>query len=135
MNHFLLPGGNGDGDDAARFGVHAMDRLIGLTMKAGGDRRRFVAKVFGGAHVLDLQISVVNVAQRNIDFINSFLEEEGIPVLSTDVGGRYPRHLRFHTSTGRAFVKRVRRLRTRVLADERDAATPSVAYGGVTLFE
>jgi chemotaxis receptor (MCP) glutamine deamidase CheD len=135
MNHFLLPRGNGDGDDTARFGVHAMDRLIGATMKAGGDRRRFVAKVFGGANVLDVKISVVNVAQRNIDFINTFLEEEGIPVLSKDVGGRYPRHLRFHTETGRAFVKRVRRLRQRLLADERDAATSSVAYGGVTLFE
>ena len=135
MNHFMLPRGQSDGNDAARFGVHAMDCLIGATMKAGGDRRRFVAKVFGGARVLDLQGSAASVGQRNIDFITAFLEEEGIPVLGADVGGRYPRHLRFHTGTGRAFVKRVRRLSPRLLAEERVAAPPPVAYGGVTLFE
>ena len=134
MNHFMLPRGHGDGDEAARFGVHAMDRLIGATMKAGGDRRRLVAKVFGGASVLDFQGSAVSVGRRNIDFINRFLDEEGIRVQSADVGGRYPRHVRFHTETGRAFVKRVLRLSPRLLAEER-VAPPPVAYGGVTLFE
>src|SRR5207244_2522757 len=84
------------------FGVHAMDLLIGAIMKAGGDRRRLVAKVFGGANVLELSGSVVDVPRRNIDFAKTFLEEEGIPVLSAAVGGRYPRHVHFHTDSGRA---------------------------------
>jgi len=68
MNHFMLPRGDGDDAEAGRFGVHAMDLLIGAIMKAGGDRRRLVAKVFGGAHVLEISGSVVDVPRRNIDF-------------------------------------------------------------------
>ena len=136
MNHFMLPRGDGDGDDAeaGRFGVHAMDLLIGAIMKAGGDRRRLVAKVFGGANVLDLSGPVVDVPRRNIDFAKTFLEEEGIPVLSADVGGRYPRQIRFHTATGRAFVKRVFRASPRLVAADRASAVRPVAYGSVTLF-
>src|SRR5438132_1489223 len=75
MNHFMLPRGDGDDAEAGRFGVHAMDLLIGAIMKAGGDRRRLVAKVFGGANVLELSGSVVDVPRRNIDFARPFLEE------------------------------------------------------------
>jgi chemotaxis protein CheD len=71
----------------------------------------------------------------NIDFIGTFLEEEGIPVLSSDVGGRYPRQIRFHTGTGRAFVKRVFRASPRLAADDRASAARPVTYGSVTLFE
>ena len=125
MNHscFLGEPGRNDG----RFGAHAMDSLIGATMKVGGDRRRFVAKVFGGASVLDLEDSVVDVARMNIDFIGEFLAEEGIPVLSSDVGGRYPRQIRFHTATGRAFVKRVFRASPPSWPTPRIAARPAAS--------
>ena len=131
MNHFMLPRGNGDGGDAGRFGVHAMDLLIGAIMKAGGDRRRLVAKVFGGANVLDVPGPVVDVPRQNVEFIRTFLKEEEIPVVSADVGGRYARHVHFHTQDGRAFVKRVRRVR----AEEQPRAAPAVKYGEITLFE
>ena len=45
MNHFLLPDGRPDGphDEATRFGVHAMDCLVGEMLKLGADSRRMVA--------------------------------------------------------------------------------------------
>lgn len=131
MNHFMLPWGKADGADAGRFGVHAMDLLIGAVMKAGGDRRRLVAKVFGGANVLDVPGPVVDVPRQNVEFIRTFLKEEEISVVSADVGGRYARHVHFYTHDGRAFVKRVRRVR----AEERSRAAPAVKYGEITLFE
>jgi chemotaxis receptor (MCP) glutamine deamidase CheD len=135
MNHFMLPRGNGDGDDAGRFGVHAMDLLIGAIMKAGGDRRRLVAKVFGGANLLDVQGPVVDIPRQNVEFVRTFLEEEGIPIVSTDVGGRHARQVHFHTQAGRAFVKRVRRVRAQVRAEEQSRAAAAGTYGGITLFE
>jgi chemotaxis receptor (MCP) glutamine deamidase CheD len=135
MNHFMLPRGNAAGDDALRFGVHAMDSLIGATMKVGGDRRRFVAKVFGGAHVLDLETPLGDVPRRNIDFVREFLEDDGIPVVGADVGGCHPRHVHFHTDSGRAFVKRVLAARPRLIAAERKQVTERPSYGDVTLFE
>jgi chemotaxis receptor (MCP) glutamine deamidase CheD len=139
MNHFMLPDGGGDSDpsELTRFGVHAMDVLIGAMIKLGGDRRRFVAKFFGGAHVLDVQESASSVPQQNIAFIRRFLAEEGFAILAEDVGGYHPRHVRFYTSTGRALVKRVQgdRARTRLLESERRRATFVPTYGGVELFD
>jgi chemotaxis receptor (MCP) glutamine deamidase CheD len=135
MNHFMLPWGDEDGDAAGRFGVHAMDLLIGAIMKAGGDRRQLVAKVFGGANLLDVQGPVVDIPRQNVEFARTFLEEEGIPIVSTDVGGCHARQVHFHTQPGRAFVKRVRHVRAQVRAEERSRATSAATYGGITLFE
>ena len=54
MNHFMLPTGVRDSELPARYGVRAMELLITQIMKLGGDRKRLQAKVFGGAHVLQL---------------------------------------------------------------------------------
>lgn len=134
MNHFMLPRGSSNDGDPTRFGVHAMDCLIGAMQKLGGDRRRFVAKVFGGAHVLAIRESTAGVPQQNIEFVREFLREEGFRVLNEDVGGYHPRHVHFHTVTGRAFVKRVGgREHVRVL-QEQARPVPAPAYGDVVLF-
>ncbi len=139
MNHFMLPHATaaGDGGDALRFGVHAMDTLIGAMMKLGGDRRRFVAKAFGGAHVLNIESSSCTVPQQNIAFIRRFLKEEGITTAAEDLGGFHPRHIRFFTASGRAFIKNVTtaRLEARVVRDERRRGGASATPGDVTLFE
>jgi chemotaxis receptor (MCP) glutamine deamidase CheD len=139
MNHFMLPRGGGSsyGSDAARFGVHAMDCLIGEMMKLGADRRRLVAKVFGGAHVLDIKVSAVGVPQQNIEFIREFLQSEGMRILAEDMGGYHPRHVHFFTENGRARVKRLTssRARTEVLGQERVPEPAPPRYGDITLFE
>jgi chemotaxis receptor (MCP) glutamine deamidase CheD len=139
MNHFMLPRGSGDGakGDLNRFGVHAMDYLIGAMMKLGGDRRRFVAKCFGGGHVLDMQESVVGVPQQNIAFIRRFLANEGFPMLAEDLGGYQPRLVRFYTATGRAQVKHVAgaQSRSRLLLREQAGAVTPPKFGAVELFD
>ena len=55
MNHILLPG-SADMDQfntSARYGVNAMDKLITRMLANGVDRKKLVAKVFGGAHILE----------------------------------------------------------------------------------
>jgi chemotaxis protein CheD len=106
MNHFMLPQGAADDRESARYGVPAMRRLVGAVIGLGGARRRVVAKVFGGAHVLDIEESMLGVPQRNIAFVRKFLEAAGIPVLAEDVGGYEPRQVHFDTSTGRVLIKR-----------------------------
>jgi chemotaxis receptor (MCP) glutamine deamidase CheD len=138
MNHFMLPNGSGgEAGNLTRFGVHAMDCLIGAMMKLGGDRRRFMAKIFGGAHVLNVRESVAGVPQQNIAFIRRFLAAEGFPILAEDVGGYHPRHVRFYTDTGRAMVKRVEsaNARARLLAQEHQRSAVAPKFGDVELFD
>jgi len=140
MNHFMLPrgaGSSGTDPDGTRFGVHAMDSLIGALMKLGADRRRFVAKFFGGAHVLNMKESATAVPQQNISFIREFLQIEGFPILAEDVGGYHPRHVRFYTQSARAMVKRVDgpHARARLVSQEDRRSAQPPQYGDVTLFD
>lgn len=138
MNHFLLPDGDPDGprDEATRFGVHAMDCLVGEMLKLGAHPRRVVAKVFGGASVLALGGSTASVPQSNIAFVRSYLTREDIQVAATSVGGTLPRQIRFFTDSGRALVRRVvgSKAQARVLEEEREGRNRRRRFGDVTFF-
>ncbi|MBI4562947.1 MAG: chemotaxis protein CheD [Candidatus Rokubacteria bacterium] len=142
MNHFMLPApGSGPEDavDSARFGVHAMDLLIGAMQKAGGERCRLKAKVFGGGHVLSISGNGQSVPQRNIQFIEEFMRTEGIPVVNHDLGGYLPRRIYFHTDTGKVYVKRLGQSTLRLARMEEEQHTRKIRvsgpeFGGVTLF-
>jgi chemotaxis protein CheD len=137
MNHFLLPRSpNGSVVDPARFGVHAMDLLIGEMLKAGAERGRLRAKVFGGAHVLAMAEDEDGVPSQNISFALEFLRKDGFKLTGEDLGGYQPRRVHFHTDTGRAFVQRIASAAalSRLTASERQVAGQKPVYGEVTLF-
>jgi len=137
MNHFLLPRSpNGAPEDPARFGVHAMDLLICEMQKAGADRRRLRAKVFGGAHVLAMPEEEDGVPSQNIAFALEFLRRDGFRLTGEDLGGYQARRVHFHTDTGRAFVQRITSATalSRLAVTEQQHAVQRPAYGEVTLF-
>jgi chemotaxis protein CheD len=109
MNHILMPGkAHLDKCDAAsRFGVNAMELLINALMKSGADRRRIVAKVFGGANVIPGISRKYAVGHKIAAFIVEFMATEKIRILSRDLGGIYTRKLFFHTDTGDVFMQRI----------------------------
>jgi chemotaxis protein CheD len=112
MNHFMLPGNFQQSrmleSPSARYGMYAMELVIGDIIKMGGDRSNLTAKFFGGGHVLASLPATENaVPKANIAFINSFLTMEGIKVLKSDVGGNHGRKLLFLPASGKAYVKRL----------------------------
>lgn len=106
MNHILAPISSGNSDCAARFGVQAMELLINALMNLGADRRRFVAKAFGGANVLPA-FSNPTIGKLNVEFVREFLRTEGIPLVAERMGGELPVEVVFDTDSGRAFVRPV----------------------------
>lgn len=133
MNHFLLPEGSGDDKDARRFGVNAMEMLINGLIKLGGQRKRFEAKLFGGANVL-AQLS--DVGSRNSAFAKKYLADEGILVIGGDVGGTSPRRIQYWPLTGRARQLAVRADKRKLVETEITEAkhVPQVATNDVELF-
>lgn len=110
MNHFMLPGDPGSAASpwgvSARFGVYAMDVLINEMVHLGADRRRLVAKAFGGAQVLQ-GFDTLDVGAMNSEFVLNFLREEGIELLAQDLLGDCPRKLHFFPATGKVQLKRL----------------------------
>ena len=111
MNHFMLPVSHKVEatffSDAGRYGINAMELLINAMLSQGARRDRFVAKVFGGGHVLRGMSYRNPVPDANAEFALSYLEAEGIPVIAHDVGGNRPRDVRFLLQTGKVLVRKI----------------------------
>jgi chemotaxis protein CheD len=113
MNHFMLPGDNGSAGSpvtkSARFGVYAMELVINDMLKLGAERRRLVAKVFGGGRLLR-GFGALDVGGRNCAFVLEFLKTEGIPVLAQDLLDTYPRKVYFSPGNGKVLLKKLDRM-------------------------
>ena len=81
MNHFMLPqsdsGAWGIASATMRFGNFAMEQLINEILCRGGRRHNLEIKVFGGAGIIG---SSAQVGLRNADFVETYLQEEGLPI-------------------------------------------------------
>jgi chemotaxis protein CheD len=108
MNHFMLPEGDSKSPESAtmRYGSYAMEVLINELIKAGADRRRLEAKVFGGGAVL-AAMQQINIGERNGAFVLDYLKTEGIPVRAQDLGNTYARRVNFFPHSGKVMVRRM----------------------------
>jgi chemotaxis protein CheD len=126
MNHFMLP----DTIDKERFylsksgkyGMYAMELLINELIKLGGIKKNFQAKVFGGGSVLGSGVGHVSqVPENNIRFAFAFLEQENIPVIASNVGGKEARKVYFFTKESRILLKKISKSQSAPIASEESA--------------
>ncbi len=123
MNHFLLPDNTAGGSvsngsssaESTRYGAFAMEQLINGILQRGGLKSRIEAKVFGGANVIN---NSAMIGSKNVSFIRNFLKQEGLKVTSSDLGGDYPRRLRFYPDTGKAMLMKLARKDDMMVVDE-----------------
>lgn len=110
MNHFLLAesasGDWGGVHAVTRYGNHAMETLINDIIALGGLRTRFEVKMFGGGHVID---SSMAIGQKNVEFAERYLENEGMPIAAKHVGGYHPRRIHYFPQTGKVQLLQLRR--------------------------
>lgn len=110
MNHFMLPEdadpGSRDAIAAMRYGAYAMEMLLNELFKAGARRERLEAKVFGGGAVL-MNMTMLNIGQRNAEFVLRYLQMEKIRVAAQDLGGKLPRRINYFPASGQVTVKKL----------------------------
>jgi chemotaxis protein CheD len=122
MNHFMLPA-SADADGwkstslsaATRYGNFAMEHLINVILKNGGQRQNLEVKIFGGGRIL---ANMTDVGMRNIAFARDYIKTEGLRVVAEDVGSIYPRMVVYFPATGQVRVKRLRSLHNNIIAEE-----------------
>ena len=105
INHYMLPLWNGQGLASPKFGNIAIEKLIERMLSLGATQESLVAKLFGGAEVLDLNQNMFDIPQRNINVAYDLLGREQIPVISSSTGGRKGRKIIFNTLTGKVYQK------------------------------
>ena len=140
MNHFLLPGDGAQSlnmpGDAARYGAFAMEKLINGLIGRGARKERLEIKLFGGGNVID---NSAMIGSRNVDFVLGFLDKEGMPVASSDLGGDAPRRIHYFASDGRVMLRRLKRKEDmRILVEEKAFASSLVQKpvgGDIELFD
>jgi len=113
INHYLLPLWNGDGLASPRYGNVAIKKLIERMFSLGCGKENLRAKVFGGASLMGKPHPLLDIGGRNSRLAFDTLKEEGIRILSYDVGGDRGRKIIYDTVTGIARVKRLGLLRKR----------------------
>lgn len=128
MNHFLLSNYRYPRhmplclSDAGRYGIHAMELVINGMMRLGAAREHLRAKAFGGGMILrgsPAEDSFFAVGEVNSRFIREFLRDDGIPLVSADLGGTWGRMVYFDSTDHSVRVKRIDNALTRPVA-ERD---------------
>ncbi len=100
MNHFLLPLWNGEGLPSPKFGNIAIRQLISKMKYMGSRKEDMMAKIFGGAAVLNTKREVFFIGERNIKIAKEALEESGIRVIAQSTGGKSGRKIIFNTFNG-----------------------------------
>ncbi len=123
MNHFMLPNAGSDQNspvsESARYGAYAMELLVNQLMKMGAIRRNLEAKVFGGGNVLR-NLSVINIGDRNADFVRKYLKNEEIRIVGEDLSDRYARKVYFFPLTGKVMVKKIEIVTSSIINMEKD---------------
>jgi chemotaxis protein CheD len=145
MNHFMLPSTTGAKstlhDESGKYGMYAMELLIGDMVKKGSRRDDLCAKVFGGGHVLVAQGNnatvMAKVPANNIIFAYEYLDAERIPVVSADTGGNHGRKIYVYTIGGKVLLKRLNQEKIAIVAAEEAEYAQKIdkpQKGGVTFF-
>jgi len=108
VNHFMLPVRTRSSDkevDSLLRGDYAMEVLVNAMLSKGAQKKRMIAKAFGGGNVVSSLRK--SIGDGNISFTRDWLEREGIPLISSDFGGPWARKVVFAPDTGDAFCKRI----------------------------
>ncbi len=107
MNHFMMPYWQGGGLATPKFGNIAMSKLYDALLKLGAQKKNILAKVFGGAEMMNFTGDSFNIGRKNIAVARAFLKEFEMPVYSSDVGGKQGRKILFNTMTGEVLLQRI----------------------------
>jgi chemotaxis protein CheD len=122
MNHFMLPESNPgklkQGSEAivgiaTRYGNYAMEHLINTILSNGGKRKNLEVKVFGGGKILP---TLTDVGKKNIGFVLDYIDQEGLKLLSHDLGDIYPRKVIYFPQTGKVGMKKIQDLHNDTIA-------------------
>mgnify|MGYP005854506293 CR=1 FL=1 len=90
MNHFLLPTTNNTNDDM-KYGLYSVEAMLNEMYKMGCSKDNIVAKISGGADIMQLGDALNSIGHRNVEFAKDFCKSEGFRLISEHTRGEHGR--------------------------------------------
>ncbi len=90
MNHFLLPSTNNTNDDM-KYGLYSVEAMLNEMYKLGCSKDNMIAKISGGADIMQLNTSSSSIGFRNVEFAKDFCKSEGFRLVSEHTRGEHGR--------------------------------------------
>jgi chemotaxis protein CheD len=114
MVHVVLPNsslGRGQLVAPGKFADTAVPAAVAEVVKLGAMRSRLVARMAGGARMLNVvgAGSRLDIGNRNAEAVRAACAEHGLRLVADDTGGTYGRTLQLFVNTGRLLVSTVGR--------------------------
>ena len=108
MNHFMLPEGPENNQNANRYASIANPALLQQMLDSGAEVKSLQAKIFGGSLPnVDLRMENDHLGDRNVQVAREFLKSNRIKIVQSEVGGNRGRKLIFHTDDGRTWSEQL----------------------------
>ncbi len=107
--HPMLPFRDGDARCRERYVDSGIEALLERLADSGADRDRLVARVTGGAAVVEFGWNDEDggsIGEQNVAAAEAVLGEAGVDIVGREVGGNNGRSMRFDTDTGEVVVER-----------------------------
>ncbi|MDF2182579.1 chemotaxis protein CheD [Neptuniibacter sp. CAU 1671] len=106
VNHFMLPptDANQESSRSLRYGLFAMEQLINGLMRFGCQKSNMQVKISGGGKIL---AGMTDIGKQNIDFVMRYINDEGLNLLASDVGGTSARKVVYFPTQGRMLVNKL----------------------------
>ena len=108
MLHYMLPESSLDAQKAQQnpcmFADTGIRALVDAVMANGGQPRRMVVRLAGGAQVLDSE-GVFQIGKRNYLAARKILWKAGILIAGEAVGGEVSRTIRLELASGQLWIK------------------------------
>ena len=114
LAHIMLPqqsyGRRRPGENMCKYADVAVPEAVRALEHIGCRRSEMEAKIAGGANIFDLGRGAegTDIGSRNVEAVVRVLEEQGIRLMASDVGGREGRTVEFSIDSGDLLVKTVR---------------------------
>lgn len=109
--HIMLPDSKeiNNNTNRIKFADTGIEDLVSAIVRKGGNRRRFVAKIAGGAQMFAGagKSDTIRVGERNVLACKKKLGELGIPLLAEDTGKTYGRTVVFYPKTGEYVIRSI----------------------------
>ncbi len=141
MNHFLLPKTNNTNDDM-KYGLYSVEAMLNEMYKLGCSKTNMIAKISGGADIMQLNISSQSIGFRNVEFAKDFCKSEGFKLVGEHTRGEHGR-LILLANEFETFIKVTQKSETdnKILSEEKTlqqeitkAPVIKEYVGGVDLF-